>query len=106
MSIAAMANAVAPPRPQKWVCHHMRSHSRSMSRESSPASLRGEVVLDEGVDRPRPDVVHGVGVADALRAIGVAHPRHDEPGVTDVAVGGVRHDDGEGDAGSEGLRST
>ena len=59
---------------------------------------RGEVVLDQGVDRPRSDVVDGVGVADAFPAVRVAHPRHDEPGVADVAVGGVRHDDRKGDA--------
>ena len=36
--VAAMANAATPPRPQKCVCHHIRSHSLSMSRASSPAS--------------------------------------------------------------------
>ena len=49
-------------------------------------------MLHEGADRARTDVVHGVGIADALRAVRVTHLRHDKPGVADFAMGGIRED--------------
>ena len=59
---------------------------------------RRQIVVDEGADRTRADVVDGVGVADPLPPPGIAHAGDDEPRMAHLAVGGVGEDDGKRNA--------